>query len=78
MRIEKVVWEDSFGLSPGWIEHEDAHGCCPITITSVGRLVTEQDDHIVLAGSWGHAPEAQMGGVLAIPKSAIKRRRVVR
>lgn len=49
-KITLVVWDDAVA-STGWKPHNEAEQ--PQRCTSVGLLVSESDDALILAGSWG-------------------------
>ena len=68
-----IVWEDaSAPLSEnGWV-HDPAYLPVPLTIHSRGYLVKETKSYVVLALSSG--PHHAVSGLLAIPKSAIRKR----
>ena len=72
--VELVRWIDSFGLSAGWQSATDDRRLRTHRISSVGRTLRETDEYVVLAGNWGEADDAQVGGVIAIPKCAIQER----
>lgn len=75
--IAVIIWDDAVA-SCGWMDHpadEKPHRC-----TSVGLVVFEDAEHIVLAGSWSTAPEGvmQTNNRISIPASWVRSRRVIR
>ena len=74
--IELIRWTDSVGLSSGWQDMEDALEIEPSIVVSVGTILREEEDYLVIASSWSAA--RQFGGVLAIPKASIVERRMLR
>ena len=72
-RLIAVRWVDSSSLgSRVWKWPEDVGGRCS-TITSVGHLILENSDLIVVASHHGDDDRA-FAGEITIPKVAIRRR----
>ena len=72
-----IEWEDSFGTSSGmgpWVE-VDA-GPEDTMCFSCGFVVKEDSQTITIAGH--KACTGQFSGVMTIPKSAIRKRRIIR
>ena len=70
-----INWQDTTHSDEPWLSTEDAKNLKPAEMTTIGTLIEDREDSVVVAGSWGDAGEA--GDVNCIPKSAIKRLRVV-
>lgn len=76
LRPVKVVWIDS----KAWPEWENAEVAVetaqknPLTCVTVGVLVSDEEDRIILAQSFSYnGPDVyNMAGVLAIPKGVIQ------
>lgn len=69
MDIVLVNWVDSKMSEKSWHSEDDAK-CWDISnCQSVGFLLADNDTKIVLAQCWG---DANVNGVLAIPKVSIK------
>ena len=74
MKILLVEWLDSVSLA-GW--HPAADALDELTAddalhhTTVGHLVADLPDLIVLAASRGLAPRSELGDVIGIPRPAI-------
>lgn len=51
-----------------------------LAVTSVGLLIVEEDEHVVLASSWAPMPSGRpiVGCTTQIPRSAIARMRTVK
>jgi len=77
-KIVCVEWIDSAEYEDAeWKSEEEVKELKPMLVKSVGILVNEDNIYITLASSINNADnkvEAQYGGLLSIPKSAIKRR----
>lgn len=72
--IEFVEWIDAVA-STGWMERSSGF---PVqTCFSIGQLIEEGKDHIVLAGTWGHPEDTiqQVNCVMSIPKAWVKQRK---
>ena len=72
-KLRLVEWVDSGSPYSGWGRHVPTK---PIRCTSVGRLVHKNRKCVTLASSSND--EGQVGGVITIPRSAIKRIRKLR
>ena len=68
LEVHVITWRDS-GQVSGWVDTEDNTDVEVVVVTTVGLLLSEHDDRIVLAGSLGHSGCAL--GVLAIPRENI-------
>jgi len=77
-KIVCIEWIDSVEYADAdWKSEEEVKELQPMIIKSAGMLVNEDDIYITLASSINNADdkaEAQYGGLLSIPKTAIKRR----
>ena len=70
-----IEWEDSFGVSgEPWVEVEPGpeNAMC----VSCGFVVKEDSQTLTIAGH--KATTGQFSGVMTIPKSAIRKRRIIR
>ena len=76
--IEFIEWRDSFGLPDGWRFGDELEGHAPLTVVSVGTIIREDDDCVLIAGSWSLREDPQYGGAMAIPKCSIVKRRRLR
>ena len=69
MKIVEVTWVDSRMSEKSW-HCEDEAKCWEVSnCRSVGFLLADDEEKIVLAMCWG---DANVNGVLAIPKVCIK------
>lgn len=78
--IELIEWVDSFGCSPSWREVPEAIIVKPLVCQSVGYVMHEDDNVIVVVPHY--APETSSSdesacGDMTIPKVSIKRRAIL-
>ena len=69
MKAYRIVWEDSAGPLGG-VWHDEDEDVDTVTVTTVGYLVKKTKRRIVIAHS--RHDGGQLGGVLAIPRSAVR------
>ena len=74
MDIILVTWVDSKMCDKSWEKGIEATHLTSETVTSVGHLLKETDQDLILAMC--HAPD-NVNGVLAIPKVSIKDRKTL-
>lgn len=67
-----VLWVDSAGPPDIWRDLEYALSLSPVLVHTRGWLVKETDEFLTVAGSVGL--NDQFGGLISIPKCAIKKR----
>lgn len=73
MKIIAVEWVDSSSMS-GWVKRNEL--CCDsLIITSVGYLIEENDDNIVITSSYN---VDEYISPLTIPKCSIIKRRFIK
>jgi hypothetical protein len=82
MTVSRVIfleWEDSsHGGETGWQDVTFWKEYKPIRCYSVGRILYEDDDQIVLAPHWHDSgDDLRAQGCMRIPKSAVRKRRVL-
>ncbi len=66
-RVYVVEWEDSAIPPDPWMDHDD--DVRPVVATTVGYLVRRSKKHVLMANS---LTGRQMGGVMSIPRSAVR------
>jgi len=78
--LEWVEWQDSQTTFTGWTLTEDIDPDLPRagSIVSVGFLIRENDEAILIAPHFGGINAQQVCGAMTIPKLAITKRRVLR
>lgn len=78
-KIVYVEWQDSASLqvSESWIDHRDAKDRAKETwnIVTVGFLLEETDDYILLCRGIDDQDEPKVSGSFYIPKSQIRKRK---
>lgn len=78
--VWEVEWEDTCG-SHNWHKTEDARGTLPDRVTTVGFLVNDTSDALLLTSSTVQLKKEEFDRhsrfdcVLAIPKSAVRKSR---
>lgn len=82
MKLDLIHWVDSFGCSPAWQPINDIQKFDPMKIKSVGWVVYEDIDHVVLVPHISPdrqdlGAEAQGCGDMTIPKSAVVYRKTL-
>jgi len=66
--IVSVYWVDSCGFDSGWVNNDDLKSLKPKEITTVGHLVEESNDYVLIAPTIG---DDQNFGSLCIPKCSL-------
>ena len=76
MKIVRVEWIDSISCGGSvWANNDEVAKLMPDTIKSVGFLVKEEDDFLIVAG---HVGGHQTSGDICIPRCAVQRVTVLR
>ena len=70
--IVVVVWLDIIGVDQAWGTSDDLKALEPVAITTVGRLVEENEEYIIVASSWDASGES-FGNVNCIPVGVIQK-----
>ena len=73
MKLVLVEWNDTYEMEAGWHALEDAKKWKPYTCCSVGYLLVEHDNHIVICADSGVEDNTEVGRVQAIPRSCINK-----
>ena len=74
--IEEIVWEDHFSTDD-WKDHKDEDIANTIFITSIGYLLKENRQRVVLVQNINNENN-QVSGTITILKRTIKKRTIVR
>jgi hypothetical protein len=64
-----VKWEDITHTDEPWLTLEEASSLETAKMTTVGKIINEREDSIVIAGSWGD--DGEVGDVNCIPRAVI-------
>lgn len=75
-RLLMVTWEDSCTRGAGWQDGNYVKSLTPCIIDTVGWVLSESRDHIVLAASVSETGNVE--GHMCIPTACIKRKRLLR
>lgn len=75
-QVVLIEWVDSTQPEPSWRHLENAPSLTTVSCRSVGWLIAESDDVLMIAPNVGDlgTESAQASGFLRIPKAAITRR----
>lgn len=73
MKIEYIKWLDARGVSTGW-EHKEEITMDLSEVVSVGYVIEETEQKIVVAPNMDTTDSPQVAGVMAIPKVNILER----
>lgn len=74
-KIVVIEWEDSYGVESGWRDISD-YSANVLTITSVGKVIYEDDKVISLAHNFADETEntpKQANGIMVIPLACIRK-----
>jgi len=66
--IVSVYWVDSCGFDSGWVNNDELDSLKPKEITTVGHLVRETNNYVLIAPTIG---DDQNFGSLCIPKCSV-------
>lgn len=69
-----VTWTD-IASRADWMDQEEAEKCLPETCLTVGWIVAENEDTIVLADS--ATASGEWGGTTVIPKAVIQKKKKI-
>lgn len=69
-----IEWRDSAGLNGLWNDDEAVLDLHLGIITSIGRIVEEDEDFIILVP---HVASNQLAGAMCIPRAVIKKTKVL-
>lgn len=72
-RLVEVHWLDIYGDVSTWTSMADALALKPADCWTVGRLIKDAEDHIVVAGTVGADRDDDVGSPVAIPRSVIQK-----
>ena len=72
--LYEVWWDDAAGLRNGWMERTEHPK--PQMVISVGFLISETEDHIIIAQDTD--PDGQHNGRTQIPRGMIKHAKILR
>jgi len=66
--VVSVYWVDSCGFDSGWVNNDELDSLKPKEIATVGHLVEESNDYVLIAPTIG---DDQNFGSLCIPKCSL-------
>ena len=71
MQLVRVVWVDIQSCDEPWIDLKEAKAMKPIEMTTVGYMLEESKDHVVVVSTVCSDKES-VGSVNAIPRGVIR------
>jgi hypothetical protein len=77
MKIIEVTWLDHREDGQAWQSYHDAVNLQPAECHTVGYLVHEDDDRIVVTSTWLNDDDETVGGAFVILASAVTHLRVL-
>ena len=69
----EIEWIDAYELGSGWHELEDALKTTPPKIWSLGYVVKETKEYVIISADKGRKGDSDCGRVQLIPKPWIKK-----
>lgn len=72
LRMYRIHWVDIVRTADPWISAEAAVALRPADCYSVGWLIYEDDECVVLASTLGDSMDEDIGGTFSVPRCVIK------
>jgi hypothetical protein len=69
----EIEWIDAYEMESGWHDLEDAEKITPPTVFSLGYVVKDTKEFIILSADKGRKGDSDCGRVQVIPKPWIKK-----
>jgi hypothetical protein len=69
----EIEWVDAFELESGWHTIQEASKMTPPTIDSLGYVVKETKEYIIICADKGRVGDSDCGRVQLIPRSWVKK-----
>ena len=69
----EIEWVDAYEMESGWHTIEEAEKATPPTVFSLGYVVKETKEFIIIAGDKGRKGDSDCGRVQVIPRNWIKK-----
>jgi len=73
----EVEWLDAYEMESGWHEFEKAEKITCPTVLSLGYVVKETKESIILSADKGRKGDSDVGRVQIIPKPWVKRIKIL-
>jgi hypothetical protein len=69
----EIEWIDAYEMESGWHDLEDAEKITPPTIFSMGYMVKDTKEYVIICADKGRKGDSDCGRVQVIPKPWIKK-----
>ena len=69
----EIEWSDAYEMESGWHDLEDAEKITPLTVFSLGYVVKDTKEFIIISADIGRKGDSDCGRVQVIPKPWVKK-----
>jgi hypothetical protein len=69
----EIEWIDAYEMESGWHDLEDAEKITPPTVFSMGYMVKDTKEYVIICADKGRKGDSDCGRVQVIPKPWIKK-----
>ena len=69
----EIEWIDAYEMESGWHDLEDAEKITPPTVVSMGYMVKDTKEYVIICADKGRKGDSDCGRVQVIPKPWIKK-----
>ena len=69
----EIQWIDAYEMESGWHDLEDAEKITPPTVFSLGYVVKDTKEFIIISADKGRKGDSDCGRVQVIPKPWVKK-----
>jgi hypothetical protein len=69
----EIEWIDAYEMESGWHDLEDAEKITPPTVFSMGYMVKDTKEYIIICADKGRKGDSDCGRIQVIPKPWIKK-----
>ncbi len=69
----EIEWIDAYEMESGWHDLEEAEKIKPPTVFSLGYVVKDTKEYIIISADKGRKGDSDCGRVQVIPKPWVKR-----
>ena len=77
-KLYEIKWLDAYEMESGWLDLEDALKIKPPEVRSVGYVLKETEEYIILAGDLGSDQiDKDVGRVTVIPGQWIVNKKII-
>ena len=69
----EIEWIDAYEMESGWHDLKDAENITPLTVFSLGYVVKDTKEFIIISADIGRKGDSDCGRVQVIPKPWVKK-----